>query len=124
MSEFSIEAVRLQGAKAGLSPIECEKFFNFYESKGWLVGKTRMKSLPHAIAGWKLRLQTPTARYDSVYELRSILDAKEKIAAELKNRHSYESPFGLEWDDQIAKAEYMELRQGIRELTVKLARLI
>jgi hypothetical protein len=31
---------------------EAEKFFNFYASKGWKVGKEKMKSLPHAIGGW------------------------------------------------------------------------
>ena len=28
-----------------------ESFVNFYESKGWIVGKTKMKSWPHALGG-------------------------------------------------------------------------
>jgi hypothetical protein len=47
--------VKLQAAKAGLPEVEAEKFFYFYESKGWKVGKTAMKSWLSALAGWKLR---------------------------------------------------------------------
>lgn len=53
----SIEEVLLLGAKAGLPESESRKFHAFYESKGWMVGKNRMKSLNGAISGWKLRWQ-------------------------------------------------------------------
>lgn len=33
-------------------PREAQKFFNFYESKGWMVGKNKMKSWPHAVGNW------------------------------------------------------------------------
>jgi hypothetical protein len=29
-----------------------QKFINFYESKGWMVGKNKMKSWKHAVANW------------------------------------------------------------------------
>lgn len=51
----TLEEVRLIGAKAGLPDFECQKLFNYYESVGWKVGKQPMKSLPGAVAGWKLR---------------------------------------------------------------------
>ena len=38
---------------------EAEKFYNFYASKGWKVGKEKMKSLPHAIGGWISRDDKP-----------------------------------------------------------------
>jgi len=38
---------------------EAEKFYNFYASKGWKVGKEKMKSLPHAIGGWISRNDKP-----------------------------------------------------------------
>jgi len=50
-----LEEVKLMFSKSGGPPEEAEKFFNFYSSKGWMVGKTRMKSVPHAVAGWILR---------------------------------------------------------------------
>jgi hypothetical protein len=38
---------------------EAEKFFNFYASKNWMVGKNKMKSLPHAVGGWIARQEKP-----------------------------------------------------------------
>ena len=32
---------------------EAEKFWNFYESKGWMIGKNKMKSWQHAVKTWK-----------------------------------------------------------------------
>lgn len=32
-----------------------EAFFNFYESKGWLVGKSKMKSWKASVSGWMSR---------------------------------------------------------------------
>lgn len=47
------EQVKLAGVKMGLPEAECEKFFNYYESNGWKVGKNPMKSWPHALINWK-----------------------------------------------------------------------
>lgn len=38
---------------------EALKFFNFYESNGWKVGKNKMKSLSGAIGGWIARNEKP-----------------------------------------------------------------
>jgi hypothetical protein len=49
----SIEEIKLMASKAGLPMSEAEKFFNYYESNGWKVGKNTMKSWPHALQNWK-----------------------------------------------------------------------
>jgi hypothetical protein len=36
---------------------EAEKFWNFYESKGWMIGKNKMKSWQHAIKTWKFAIR-------------------------------------------------------------------
>jgi len=38
------------------SKLESEKFVNFYESKGWFVGKTKMKNWKSAASGWLSRM--------------------------------------------------------------------
>jgi hypothetical protein len=43
----------------GYAKKEAEKFYNFYSMKNWMVGKNKMKSLPHAIAGWISRNENP-----------------------------------------------------------------
>lgn len=50
----SVQQVKLLFSKAGMPEREAERFFNYYEMKGWLVGKTKMKSLNGAVANWKL----------------------------------------------------------------------
>lgn len=36
---------------------EAEKFYNLYESKGWVVGKNKMTSWRHAVGGWISRMK-------------------------------------------------------------------
>lgn len=53
----TVEELRLACAKTGLPEIEAEKFYNYYESKGWFVGKSPMKSWVGALANWKINWQ-------------------------------------------------------------------
>ena len=39
--------------------VDAENFINFYESKGWMVGKNKMKSWKASISTWQKREQTP-----------------------------------------------------------------
>lgn len=53
----SLDEVKLAAAKIGLPDREAQKFFHYYESNGWKVGRTKMVSFQNALAGWKLRWQ-------------------------------------------------------------------
>jgi len=53
--EPTIDEVKLLFAKSGGVPSDADVFFNFYASKGWLVGKSKMRSVAHAVAGWVSR---------------------------------------------------------------------
>jgi len=48
----SIEECMDKFEKAGSSTDEGEKFHNFYESKGWMVGKSKMKNWEAAARNW------------------------------------------------------------------------
>jgi hypothetical protein len=37
-----------------------EKFWNFYESKGWMIGKNKMKNYKSAIKTWKFEKNSLT----------------------------------------------------------------
>lgn len=47
---------------------EAVKFYNFYASKNWMVGKNKMKSLSHAIGGWISRIDKPELTTDQKEE--------------------------------------------------------
>jgi hypothetical protein len=49
------EELDLEAAKIGLPATEVDKFVAYYGSNGWKVGKSPMKSWPHALAGWAAR---------------------------------------------------------------------
>jgi len=51
----SLEDVQAQCKEIGLSVSEAIKFILYYESKGWIVGKTLMKCWKSALIRWKLR---------------------------------------------------------------------
>lgn len=49
----SLEDVKLHFSKSGLPMDEAEKFFNYYDSNGWRVGRNPMKNWHGAAANWK-----------------------------------------------------------------------
>lgn len=79
----SIEEVFEHLSDSGYSyKIEAEKFWNYYESNGWKVGKNKMKNWKSAASGWikrtnlpkKLAAQSnvPPADYDPLEALRNM----------------------------------------------------
>lgn len=53
----TIEELIHHCAKLGLPEAEAGKFWNFYESKGWKVGTSPMKSWTSAMVNWRARWQ-------------------------------------------------------------------
>jgi len=49
----TLEEIKLHFSETGLPMAEAEKFFHYYESNGWKVGKNPMKSWISAAANWK-----------------------------------------------------------------------
>jgi hypothetical protein len=52
----TVEELTAEAVKIGLPLPEVDKFFNYYESNGWKVGKNSMKSWPATMKGWLSRL--------------------------------------------------------------------
>ena len=50
----TIEEIRQYCLEEGYN-VDAEQFFNFYESKGWLVGKSPMKNWRAAVSTWNKR---------------------------------------------------------------------
>ncbi len=58
----------MHAGKIGLPDVEVRKFFDFYDSKGWMVGKNRMTSWTAAMSGWMTRRESerkPTPKAES-----------------------------------------------------------
>jgi hypothetical protein len=51
----SIEDIQILIDEKKYEYVDAEGFFHFYESKGWIVGKSKMKSWQSALGGWESR---------------------------------------------------------------------
>lgn len=120
----TLDEVRLAADKAGLPPQEAEKFFNYYESVGWKIGgKAPMKSLPHAIATWKVRFEERGGAAGHrqgpapLFDLRTKLKSLEEVAVSHPgNRES------LKYSGKPADIEsYTDLRRKIGDLHKQIA---
>jgi hypothetical protein len=83
--------------KQGMVPAqahkEAKKFVNFHESKGWVIGKTKMKSWRHACATWTMRIiETPEAQAKAVEAERQRRRAEEARAQEEARKNAAPPP--------------------------------
>lgn len=53
----TLEEILAVAKEIDLPEREAKKFFFFYDSKGWKVGKERMVSFKSALQGWKLTFE-------------------------------------------------------------------
>lgn len=51
----TVEEVKAYAAEKGYTNFNPEQFWNFYESKDWMVGKNKMANWKSAVSGWALR---------------------------------------------------------------------
>lgn len=71
----TVEEVRAYFKEIGKED-ESQKFVDFYESKGWLVGKSKMKDWRASVRTWETRQKTQGAKY-----------SKNEYADSLNNKH-------------------------------------
>jgi len=54
---------------------QANRFYDYYESNGWFVGKNKMKSWRHAVSGWMARTKIEPTK-ESIAEKLAILGNK------------------------------------------------
>lgn len=74
--------------------IDAEEFVAFYESKGWMVGKSRMKDWKSAIITWEKSRQRKTSQPPVHKEKESVLAHNLKVMDEMFGTNSYEQAYG------------------------------
>ena len=93
----SVEEIRSYCDEKGYG-IDAEQFWNFYESKGWVVGKSPMKSWKAAIITWLKRNHATTTTIRKPYQSEGtpsngqlVSDTEEliqRLAAQRRNRNT------------------------------------
>ena len=75
----SLEAVQARCTEIGLPLNEASKFINYYESKGWMVGKNHMKCWKASLAGWKSRREENLAGLLPIPAARKEIDWRDSL---------------------------------------------
>jgi len=111
------EELKLQAAKIGLPESEAEKFFNYYDSKGWKVGRAPMQRWKSAMANWKIIWWERGQRQNDISATtRAILHQKEldEVLARMRSiRCSYSE--NQSWSEED-KAKWYKLKARRDEL--------
>ncbi len=117
MRRPSIEEVKIHGITIGLSEAECEKFFDFYESKGWRVGTQPMKLWTAAMANWKRRFDQPQQNGAATVimgrEYERIIDRLKTIRSQYSDHQAWDEKDKAEYTKHIDRRNQLRKTLGI-----------
>ena len=97
----SIEEIRLYCQERNNS-VDPEKFFNFYESKGWLVGKSPMKDWKAAVRTWEQRQLETTRITFSPRQKKSVFEQNLEVMDQMFGTDMHSQAYGKKevYDEQ------------------------
>lgn len=90
----SIEEIRQYCQEKGVN-VDAEQFYNFYESKGWLIGKSPMKNWRAAVATWSKRMvKSPNTSGIIPRKKESVLEHNLKVMDQMFGTNYHEQTYG------------------------------
>ena len=90
----SVEEIRQYCREKGVN-VDAEQFFNFYESKGWVIGKSPMKNWRAAVATWAKRmLKSPNISGTTPRKKESVLEHNLKVMDKMFGTNYHEQTYG------------------------------
>jgi len=94
----TIEEIRQYCLEKSLD-VDAEHFYNFYESKGWVVGKSPMKNWRAAVCTWSRReKEIPQRKRESRKE--SVLEHNLKVIDQMYGTNLHAQAYGGQADEQ------------------------
>lgn len=93
----TIEEIRKYCQESRLD-VDAEQFFNFYESKGWVIGKSPMKSWRAAVCTWSRRQKETPQRKREKKE--SVFEHNLKVVDAMFGTTYHEQAYGGKADEQ------------------------
>ena len=94
----SIEEIREYCISRG-NQVDPEQFFNFYESKGWVVGKSPMKDWRAAVHTWEKREKEIPQR-KRAFRNESVLEHNLKVMDKMYGTNLHTQAYGGQADEQ------------------------
>lgn len=123
----TLEECREHAILSGLPDSEAERFWNYYESNGWRVGRNPMKSWVSAMANWKKGWQEKGVPASSVtaptiFGLKTVLETKQSLLKQIWDSHASECAGGsVNWDRPENREKYTKLRGEIKKVQQQLS---
>ena len=94
----SLEEIRKYCISRG-NQVDPEQFFNFYESKGWMVGRSHMKDWRASVRTWEKReKEIPQRKRESRKE--SVLEHSLKVMDQMYGTNLHAQAYGGQADEQ------------------------
>lgn len=94
----SLEEIRQYCISRG-NQVDPEQFLNFYESKGWMVGKTPMRDWRAAVRTWEKREKEIPQRKRSTRQ-ESVLEHNLKVMDQMYGTNLHAQAYGGQADEQ------------------------
>ena len=97
----SLEQIRSYCQERG-NQVDPEKFFNFYESKGWLIGKSPMKDWKAAVRTWEQRRPETTRANYQPRQRKSVLEQNLEVMDQMFGTDMHSQVYGKKevYDEQ------------------------
>ena len=97
----SIEEIRSYCQERG-NQVDPEKFFNFYESKGWLIGKSPMKDWKAAVRTWEQRRPETTRATYQPRQRKSVFEQNLEVMDQMFGTDMHSQAYGKKevYDEQ------------------------
>lgn len=89
----TIDEIRLYCFEKSLN-VDAEQFYNFYESKGWVVGKSPMKSWRAAVCTWAGRQDRERINRTTTTRKESALEHNLRVADQMFGTQSHDQVYG------------------------------
>lgn len=80
--------------------VDPEQFFDFYESKGWMVGNSRMKDWRAAVRTWEKRDNETPRRRSPITRSESVFEHNLKVMDQMYGTNLHEQAYGGQADEQ------------------------
>lgn len=132
--------VKASAAMMGLAEWQAKDWFEEMESIGWLDYKHRK------VTNWQAMLNRVKVKWEadgrpmvkpgksvvgskngavrrSALDIRTIIQAKERMAASIRTRHCSDTAMDSIWNDDQRKAEYFRLKREVKALTTELSEM-
>ena len=97
----SLEEIRLYCQERNNS-VDPEKFFNFYESKGWIIGKSPMKDWKAAVRTWEQRRPETTRATYQARQKKSVFEQNLEVMDQMFGTDMHSQAYGKKevYDEQ------------------------